>query len=192
MSHDRTRTCPSKLKTFDIAKILAIWALSHAFLLGCAESHSPNTEELITVRPPTISNVLTNGLLTTPNKNFTLTGTCDPTGFGMQYQRDGGDWTDFSPGCVNGTWSLPSSVIRRVNIGIRSKSKFRFTAAATVTARFVLPPTSPVSTLVASGITEEDNAYGRQMAVPHGFDGKPMISGSYMIFPHIVGATYGK
>lgn len=161
-------------------------------LVGCAESHSPNTEELITVRPPTISNVLTDGLLTTPNKDFTLNGTCDPTGYGMQYQRDDGPWVDFSPGCVNGTWSLDSTVGKRVTIGIRSKSKFRFTAPAKVTARFVLPPTSPFSTLVASGITQEENDYGRQMSIPHGMEGRPMISGSYKIFPHMIGAAYGE
>lgn len=170
-----------------------LFSLFGSILISCAESHSPNTEELITVRPPTISNTLNNGLLTTPTKNFILTGTCDPTGYGMQSQLDDGAWTDMSPGCTtSGTWSQQFSLIKVVRVSIRSKSKFKFTNPAVVTARFVLPPTSPTSTMVASSITQEENAYGRQSSIPAGIEGRPLSSGSHKLYFHSIGAAYGE
>ncbi len=193
MSNARTWICPTKTKPVELTAKAVIVAFSCAFLMSCAESHSPNTEELITVQPPTINNTLNNGFLTTPTKDFVITGTCDVTGAGMQYQRDGGAWVDFSPGCVNGAWSLQQSLVKLLTISIRSKSKFRFTGTATVTARFVLPPTSPSMQLVASGQTMEENLQGIQAAVPgNGIVPTALSAGGFKIFPNVIGASYDK
>ena len=177
----------------DNAGKIILFSLIGSVLISCAESHSPNTEELITVRPPTISNTLNNGLLTTPTRNFILTGGCDPTGYGMQYQLDNGSWTDMTPGCTaSGTWSHQFSLIKVIRVSVRSKSKFKFTNPAVVTARFVLPPTSPTSTMVASSITQEENDYGRQSSIPGGIEGRPLTSGSHKLYFHTIGAAYGQ
>ena len=151
--------CITKLltKCLESKHILLIFVLP--LLTACSDNGSPSIKELITVAVPLFTNSQTTITLSTPNQTYILTGTCDSSGYGLEYSINDNSYQDVPGGCsATGTFSITVTVTRLETVRVRSRTKTSTTAAAVATIRYVLAPNAPLIGLVQGSTSGESKS----------------------------------
>jgi hypothetical protein len=162
---------------------------------ACIKSPAPNVTELLQISPPIFDYVGGEGLKITPSRVVELTGSCDRHSYGLEYSLDNGDsWIVIPGACpTNGRFSFILQVSRVQDVLIRAKTKFTYTEESRVTVKYVLPPSSPVLSLVSSASSDDDEfdpSMANVMATT--FSGTPLASANTRLHTHIPGMVYAE
>ncbi|MEK7356645.1 MAG: hypothetical protein AAB250_09360 [Bdellovibrionota bacterium] len=169
---------------------LVIGALA-ASMLGCVKSPSPTVGELIRIAPPTFTLSAGVNEVTIPAQTATLTGTCDPAGYGLSYAIDQtATWTPIPGDCVNGAFTLTVPVHRIHTIYARAKTKLTFTSLASIRLHYVPAPTSTSLSLVQSSTSNDDNPRNIQSAIGHTYSGESRTNGTVNLHSYLPAITY--
>jgi hypothetical protein len=162
---------------------------------ACIKSPAPKVTELLQISPPIFDYVGGEGLQITPSRVVELTGRCDRNSYGLEYSLTNGDSWIVIPGACpsNGRFSFILKVSRVQDVLIRAKTKFTYTEESRVTVKYVLPPSSPVLSLVSSASSDDDE-FDPSMAnvMAPTFSGTPLASANTRLHTHIPGMVYAE
>jgi hypothetical protein len=165
--------------------------LSLGMALGaCAPSGSPQVTEIVVTNPPTFGGLLKRSFTTT-SFDYTLVGECDPISRGLEYSFDESTWISIPASCPSGGFSLPLRITRLKHVYVRALTKTGTTADAVATIRYLLPPTSPMFTLVSSSRMDDEGSAGMQSSAGITV-GPAMDNGIVKLFPRPLGIEYGQ
>jgi hypothetical protein len=140
--------------------MMAISALV-VFSIACTQSPTGSVTELLETKQPTFNGKATENF-TTPTTSITLNGECDTFSYALQWSTDQSNWTEISGGCPAGTFTITVSLLTRVTVYVRAKTKTGYTASGIANVRLLLPPTSPYIKMVNSGRANDEHMHGSQ------------------------------
>lgn len=161
---------------------------------GCVKSPSPTVGELILINPPVFTlSQSNNATITTATKSITLTGTCDPAGYGLYYAIDQtSTWTPIPGDCNGGTFTLSIPIHRISYVYARSKTKLSYTSLAQIRVHYVPAPTSTSLMLAQSASSNDDNSRNLQSVIGHTYSGERVNNGTVTMDTYLPGMVYAQ
>lgn len=159
---------------------------------GCVQSPSPTVGELILINPPVFTlSQANNATITTATQSITLSGTCDPAGYGLFYAVDQtSTWTAIPGDCVGGRFTFTTPIHRISYVYARAKTKLSYTSIARIRVHYVPAPTSTSLSLAQSATSNDDNPRNNQSVMGLSYSPERVTNGAVRLDTYLPAMTY--